>query len=75
MASAGKLILSPFVLTYGGFFIRFTEAMELGVLFLMFIRPLPHSAKLLCMVRAHEWYSALCRNIIVNYHHRILDYY
>jgi len=62
MASVGKLIFIPFVLTYGGYLLGY-RGMELGVLFLMSSAPTASASYI--MVRAMNGNSALAANIIV----------
>jgi len=62
MASAGKLIFIPFILTFGGYLLGY-RGMELGVLFLMSSAPTASASYI--MVRAMNGNSALAANIIV----------
>ncbi|MBR7887810.1 AEC family transporter [Marinomonas sp. A79] len=62
LASCGKLIFVPFVLTFGGFLLGY-RGMELGVLFLMSSAPTASASYI--MVRAMNGNSALAANIIV----------
>ena len=62
IASVGKLVFIPFVLTFGGFLLGY-RGMELGVLFLMSSAPTASASYI--MVRAMNGNSALAANIIV----------
>ena len=62
MASVGKLIFIPFVLTFGGYLLGY-RGIELGVLFLMSSAPTASASYI--MVRAMKGNSELAANIIV----------
>jgi malonate transporter and related proteins len=62
IASVGKLVFIPFVLTFGGYLLGY-RGMELGVLFLMSSAPTASASYI--MVRAMNGNSALAANIIV----------
>ncbi|MGO2232505.1 MULTISPECIES: AEC family transporter [unclassified Marinomonas] len=62
LASVGKLIFIPFILTFGGYLLGY-RGMELGVLFLMSSAPTASASYI--MVRAMNGNSSLAANIIV----------
>lgn len=62
IASTGKLVFIPVILTFGGYLLGY-RGMELGVLFLMSSAPTASASYI--MVRAMNGNSALAANIIV----------